>query len=274
MLQALQAAAAANEHRTDGEIPWRDDGSIAHRARGVDAGCGTVDGHAIALDARPIACSWWSRLEPRSDAALSRPWTQPLLGSSKASAFRPTLQLLPLVMRLVWEPLDFKALMQFLTHPVGPIRSFARRTLAEKMASGSRNRRRGLASSHASNRIPLPTEGAAVRADIQFWLENPRFTAAEQVPIEFIAARVARLAQFFRNGMANQDALRRAAWAAGYQQATALDQALQTLQQQGVQRIGPEGARPIGQSGDGFGCDNPLLRAEARACCCVARRAQ
>jgi len=269
MLHTLQGALLkSNEYRTDGKIPWRDDGSIC----------------IVRAESTLAAAQWLAtqvRFAPSADrvlvvehsgatvdAALAA-MDQPLLGSSEASTFRPTLQLLPLVMRLVWEPLDFKALMQFLTHSVGPIRGFARRTLAEKMASTPGIG--GEAWLRAIRKIEshYQTEGAAVRAEIQFWLEAPRFAAAEQVPIEFVASRATRLAELFRNGMADQDALRCAAWAAGYQQAAALDQALKTLQQQGVQRVGPEALDRLLSQAMAFGCDNPLLRAEARACCCV-----
>ena len=269
MLFNLQAILLqANEHRTGGKIQWRDDGTIC----------------IVRAESTLAAAQWVAtqlRISPTADrvlvveqsgitvdAALTT-MDLPLLGASKASAFRPTLQLLPLVMRLVWEPLDFTALMQFLTHPVGPIRGFASRTLAEKMASapgiGGDTWRRAIASIDAH----YQADGGEVLSEIQFWLESARFTAMEQVPIGFIGARVTRLSEFFRNGMADQDALRRAAWAAGYQQATALGQALQILQEQGVQRIGPEALDRLVSQATAFGCDNPLLRAEARGCCYV-----
>lgn len=37
---------------------------------------------------------------------------------SDASAFRPTLQVLPLALEILWEPLNFYGLLQFLTHPI------------------------------------------------------------------------------------------------------------------------------------------------------------
>lgn len=269
MLQALQAAALRmSTHQTGEKVPWRGDGSV----------------RIVRAESTLAAAQWMAtqvRLTPGSDrvlvveqagttadAALAAQ-DQPLLGSSEPSAFRPTLQLLPMVMRLVWEPLDFKALLQFLTHSVGPIRSFARRTLAEKMAAAPGIGGEAWLRAMQAIESHYSTEGAAVRADIQFWLENPRFTAAEQAPIELIAARVARLAQFLQNGMTNPDAVRRAPWAAGYQQAKALEQALQTLLQQGVKRIAPEALDRLVSQATAVGTDNPLLRAEAGAHCCV-----
>src|SRR3546814_1158571 len=50
------------------------------------------------------------------------------------SAFRPSLQVLPLVMGLIWEPLDIHAALEFLSHPVCPVPRYARERLAEQMA--------------------------------------------------------------------------------------------------------------------------------------------
>jgi hypothetical protein len=270
MLHDLQnAALGISENQTAAKIPWRDDGSVC----------------IVRADSTLAAAQWMAtqlRLAPDADRVLvvERAGTaadaalaavdQPLLGSSERSAFRPTLQLLPMIMRLVWEPMDFNALLQFLTHSVGPIRGFARRALAEKMARapgiGGEAWRRAIQTIESH----YQAEGAKVVSDIQFWLESPRFTASEQVPIDFISARVTRLAQYFQNGMAEPDSMRRAPWAAGYQQAMALEQALTALQLQEVQRIAAKALDRLVSQATASGVANPLLRAEAGACCCVS----
>lgn len=58
----------------------------------------------------------------------------PRHGLKETSAFRPALQVMPLALELLWEPLNFHSLVQFLTHPVNPIPGYARRRLAEKVA--------------------------------------------------------------------------------------------------------------------------------------------
>jgi hypothetical protein len=269
MLHALQAAALRMTAQQTGEkIPWRSDGSVC----------------LVRADSALAAAQWMGtqlRLTPNVDRVLVAEHAGttvdaalaaldlPLLGSSERSAFRPTLQLLPMVVRLVWDPLDFKALLQFLTHSVGPIRGLARRKLAEKMASapgiGGDAWRRAIQSIESH----YQADGAKVVADIQFWLDSPRFTASEQAPIDFISARVSRLAQFFQNGMAEPDVVHRAPWAAGYQQATALEQALNALRLQGVGRIAPEALNRLVSQATASGAVNPLLRAEAGAHCCV-----
>jgi hypothetical protein len=269
LLHALQSAALRTaQNQTVAKLPWRPDGSV----RIVRAESTLAAAQWLASQARSAPDADRVFVIEQSggtlDAALAAT-DQPLLGASDSSACRPTLQLLTLVLRLVWEPLDFQALMQFLTHPMGPIRSFARRTLAEKIASfpgvGGAAWQKALKTIEAH----YADDRAAVLADIAFWLENPRRAANTLAPLEFIAARVARLAQFFQEHMMDPDAMRRASWAAGHAQATAVEQALNTLKHQGVAGIGAETLDRLVTQATASGCDNPVLRAEASARCYV-----
>jgi hypothetical protein len=250
------------------KLPWRDDGSLRIvRAESTLAAAQWVASQARAApDADRVFVIEQSG--GTLDAALAA-MDQPLLGTSDSSAFRPTLQLLTLALRLVWEPLDFKALMQFLTHPVGPIRAFARRTLAEKIASypgiGGAAWQEALEAIEAH----YAGDGAAVLADIAFWLESPRVAANTSAPLEFIAARAARLAQFFQEQLADPDAMHRAAWAVGHAQATAVEHALNTLKQQGVTGVAAETLDRLVAQATAAGCDNPVLSAQAAARGCV-----
>jgi len=55
-------------------------------------------------------------------------------GLSSASAFRPALQLLPLFLELLWKPLNFSALIEFLTHPICPLPGKVRRQFAQLLS--------------------------------------------------------------------------------------------------------------------------------------------
>ena len=48
--------------------------------------------------------------------------------------FRPALQVLPMVLDLLWAPLNIQALILFLNHSVSPIPGWARRQLAERIS--------------------------------------------------------------------------------------------------------------------------------------------
>ncbi len=269
LLHALQAAIV---QLTSGVPPssmsWRADGSVC----------------VVRSDSRLVAAEWIAA-HTRGACGIDRVWIveqaggtleagrlsadQSLLGQSEPSAFRPVLQLLPLLLRLIWEPLDFKALMQCLTHPVGPLPPYARRRLAEKMASTP-----GIGGEVWAKVLREIAEhegesGAGVLADIQFWLDHPRFSVAEQVPLELVTERVARLADLFRRGSVSEDPVRRATWLAGYHQAQALGRTLAALSQQGDRRIGPEALNRLVSQATAAGSEHPLLRAQAGADACV-----
>jgi hypothetical protein len=69
--------------------------------------------------------------------------------------------------------------------------------------------------------------------------------------------------------MADPDAVRRASWAAAYQQSTAVGRALSALREQNVQGIARATLDRLVSQASAFGRDNPLLRAEAAASGCV-----
>lgn len=67
------------------------------------------------------------------DSAL-RAVDEPVVGSSVYSAQRPVLQTLALALRLRWQPLDPRHLLEFLVHPVSPMDDRLRWKLAEVVA--------------------------------------------------------------------------------------------------------------------------------------------
>ena len=241
-------------------IPWRNDGTV----RLVQAESDLAAAQWLAADMAPgvdrlvVAEQGGTTL----DAALGAA-DQPLIGLSEPSAFRPALQILPLALRLTWSPLDFGALLQFLTHPVGPLRGFARRRLAEKMAATP-----GIGG-ESWNRVLEEIEqhygadGPAVIADIRFWLEEARFTSAERAPLSFVLKRIARLSKLFQAGAANEDLATRAGWVAAQHQAKSVAESLEALARQGVENIGPESLDRLVSQATAAGSDNPLLRPQA-----------
>jgi PD-(D/E)XK nuclease superfamily len=263
LLESLQAAfLTMPSGRSVKPLSWREDGSV----------------RLVRAESRLAAAQWLAADDPSGsdrvviaeqggtlvDAALGAS-DQALLGLAEPSIFRPTLQVLPLVARLVWDPLDFRALLQFLTLSVGPLRSFARRRLAEKMAATpgiggvSWDRVKAEITAHYGADAP------AVLADIGFWLEHARFTPSEGLPLAFLYERIERLTAYFQKGMASDDPGRRAASVSAYSQSKALGLSIQTLMRQGVKRIGPEALdRLVSQAGTS-GVDNPHLHSQAGA---------
>jgi RecB family exonuclease len=60
---------------------------------------------------------------------------EPAVGLKAVSAARPIPQVLLLALRLYWKPLDPRALLEFLTHPVCPVSGPLRRRLANAVAA-------------------------------------------------------------------------------------------------------------------------------------------
>jgi hypothetical protein len=190
---------------------------------------------------------------------------QPLQGLNAASAFRPSLQVLPLALRLVWDPLDFKALMQFLTHPVGPLTRIARARLAEKMAKtpglGGERWQRTLSEIETI----VGDRGAQVLQEIAVWLEHPRYRPNDGAPLDALCARAGLVTDYFRKRLADPDEVRRVGALAGFRQSQSVERSLESMIAQGEKRIGPEVFDSVIAQATAAGSDNPLMRPQAGA---------
>jgi hypothetical protein len=264
MLRDLQDALC---HARDGErasrLAWRGDGTL--RVVRAETVLGAAQWQAMQMRQGHashvvVAPSGGSLL----DAALAAA-DRPRLGLAGASTLRPALQLVPLAMKLLWAPLDFSALLQFLTHPLHPIHPMARRRIAERLADAPGIGGKGWQELLDEIAADLGERGARVMADVAFWIEHERFDPAERAPLSAALERAERLATFFSNRLLDEDLARRAAWHAGHAQASALRLALQALMAQGDDRIGPEMLNKLVAQASGRGSGNPLLDAQAGA---------
>lgn len=269
MLRDLQdAVSGARGGELSAKAPWRDDATV----RVVRGETALAAAQWLAAQTRPKT---WSHVVVATtgssllDAALAAAG-RPRLGLGGASALRPALQLLPLAMQLLWAPLDFRALLQFLTHPLHPIHPMARRRIAERLADAPGIGGKGWQELVDQIAADLGDDGARVMADVAFWIDHPRFVSAEKAPLSVVLERAERLADFFRNRLQDNDEARRAAWQSGHTQTTALTQALQTLLAQGETRIGAEMLNTLVAQASGRGSGNPLLDAQAWALPSVA----
>ncbi len=264
MLRDLQdALCQARDGERPSRLAWRGDGTL--RVVRAETGLGAAQWQAMQMrQGRPshvvVAPSGGSLL----DAALVAA-DRPRLGLAGASTLRPALQLVPLAMQLLWEPLDFSALLQFLTHPLHPIHPMARRRIAERLADAPGIGGKGWQELLDQISADLGERGARVMADVTFWIEHERFDPAERAPLSSALERAERLATFFSNRLLDEDLARRSAWHAGHVQASALRLALQALMAQGDDRIGPEMLNKLVAQASGRGSGNPLLDAQAGA---------
>ena len=170
----------------------------------------------------------------------------PRTGQSELSCWRPPLQVLPLALSLLWEPLDPYRLLEFLTHPVGPlprgIRSRLAPVVAEQPGIGGPEWREVVDTMIAeaiARKDHDPAAGEVLRRRIDFWLAPERHDPATGAPLTLLAERCAEIARWAgaaaerpATSLAEQSLL----YAASAQAGQACD-ALDLLRRSGEQRL-------------------------------------
>ncbi|SFP71747.1 PD-(D/E)XK nuclease superfamily protein [Nitrosomonas cryotolerans] len=184
-------------------------------------------------------------------------------GLNESSSARSVLQLLPMALTLLWAPLDFTVLISFLNHPISPIRHFARRQLAEKLAAypGIRGQRW----TDTLNRIDAHygDQAAAVREQIHTWIDHPRFDQKGGVSIDQVLIRAQKMADYFRVQLTDTDETKHILWDTGLVQTTVFIQSLEQLQEDGViARIRPRQLQKLLAQATAQGSVNPNRIAE------------
>ncbi|MEO6779705.1 MAG: PD-(D/E)XK nuclease family protein [Bradyrhizobium sp.] len=237
VLGKLQIALKSAHEGTkpNGKIIWLDDGSL----RVVRAETGLVA-------ARWVAQAITSRQEEVAIVAeKSRSLLDAMLdavdvarqGFQDSSPLVPALQVLPLALATVWDPLDVYALLQFLSHPIGAVPGYARRRLAEVVAQypGIGGPRWREAIEEIVGRYP--ERAADLRQAVAFWVEHARYSPAQGAPVVALLERARRVRDYFAARLSDQDPIRSAAGATGIAQASSVTAALEALAAQGESTI-------------------------------------
>ena len=259
-LQQRLGLAAAGEQSS--VLAWQDDATVI----------------VVRAETRTLAAHWVASRIAAPDTLLVEGANGTLLdahlavqgearqGLKETSALRPSMQVLPLITELLWTPLNYYALVQFLTHPVCPLPGFARRRLAEKMADAP-----GIGGAkwqQALEDIAMkagPEHASEVSQQIAFWVEHPRFDPEAGAPLAGVTERVGRLVEFFRHRLGDTDEARRLGSIGGYTQCQACLDALSALSAQGDAVIRPRQLQKIVAQATGAGTSNPLWPAEVGA---------
>lgn len=239
VLGRLQIAlkAAHEGERPGGKIAWLDDGSlhVVRAETGLVAARCVVDDLAAPHEGIAIVAEQSrSLLDATLDAAdVARQ------GFLDASPLAPALQVLPLALATVWEPLDVYALLQFLSHPFGPVPGYARRRLAEVVAQfpGVGGPRWREAVEEIARR--QPERAVDLRRALALWVEHTRFDPKQGAPTSVLLERTRAIRDYFGARLADQDANRSAAAATGLAQAAAVTAALEALAAQGEASVAP-----------------------------------
>jgi hypothetical protein len=117
----------------------------------------------------------------------------PTSGSSNKSQWRPAAQVLRLTLSLVWKPLDPQRLLEFLTHPVSPLRQPLRSRLAKVVANtpgiGGQDWERVIDTARAE---AIEKAGGDINAakvvdeQLHTWLLFPRFDPEAGAPVALL----------------------------------------------------------------------------------------
>ncbi|MDY0185746.1 MAG: PD-(D/E)XK nuclease family protein [Desulfuromonadaceae bacterium] len=120
----------------------------------------------------------------------------PRTGQTDTSCWRPPLQILSMALSLLWQPLDPYRLLEFLTHPVGPLPRRVRNSLAEVVAQqpgiggDAWNKEMGKLVAAETERNPDDPQAAEkLRTRIDFWLAPQRYNPSEGAPLTVLAER-------------------------------------------------------------------------------------
>ena len=262
VLGRLQIAlkSAHEGKKPDGKIAWSDDGSL----RIVRAETGLVAARWFAHtftsqheEVAIVAEQNRSLLDATLDAAdIARQ------GFQDSSPLVPALQVLPLALATVWEPLDIYALLQFLSHPIGPVPGYARRRLAEVIAEcpgiGGPRWRKTIEEIEGR----YPERAADLRKAVAFWVEHTRYNSAQGAPVTELLERTRGVRDYFGARLADQDPIRSAASATGYAQASAVTAALDTLAAQGESLITPAELQALVSQCTAHGAPNFAMHAQ------------
>lgn len=254
------------------KLKWRDDGSVCIvqaespllSAQWVAAELQKLD-HASAE--QTLLCSTQAAL--LDDVVVAS--HLPRQGFKESSPLRPALQVLPMVLGQLWKPVDIYGLLKFLTHPICPVSSVARRPLAEMIAR-SPGIGSGPAWEKALQEIQQACEGsehfdwADVRDNIQCWLEHPRFEPATGIPLDALCERLALLARYFLGRLADKDVAKQLAFTSALSQTKTLLRSVQALALQGETHLGGQSLQTLLQQATAQGASNPLNAAQMGAC--------
>lgn len=208
------------------------------------------------------------------------------VASGDRSPWRPVFQVLPLVMDLLWSPLNPNRLLEFLSHPVGPIARRVRQSLAEVVASEPGIGRdnwvstveRLLEQEADSHSDPVKAKKAVTKlqAAISFWLEAERYPLYPGAPVAVVIKR-ANAVNDWLSGLIHRiqedeaKAAELALYHSAQNQLVEFIRAVQLLVEQGAEHINADTLRRLIKAVRGEGANRPdrqsqLITGQSKLC--------
>lgn len=158
----------------------------------------------------------------------------PRAGFSENSPWRPTFQVLPLAIELLWDPVSPRKLIQFLTNPVCPLPSWARYRLgnlvSEKPGIGSEDWTAEIESIIENEKDKAKSK--KLKHEIHFWLECERFDPDTGIETLLLVQRIQAVSSWLGQAMSLcKDDYSQSLFAMAKGQAEDLSNAVQRLSQ-------------------------------------------
>jgi len=120
-----------------------------------------------------------------------------ILAAGERSPWRPVFQVLPLALDLLWSPLNPHRLLEFLSHPVGPIPRRIRQRLATVVAEEpgiggekwQKTIKKILKNEKKAASGKTKKQIKSLKRSFRFWLENERYKTYPGAPVEIVLQR-------------------------------------------------------------------------------------
>jgi len=175
----------------------------------------------------------------------------PRLGFVKTSPWRPVLQVLPIALELLWEPLNPEVLLQLLMHPVGLLPGRIRHPLASVVSGAPgiggeqwRQTLTDLLKKEKNRKNYSDDRFKQLQADLEYWFSCDSYTPEEGLPVEIAIQRVLKVSSWLAQEQSRKkEETKRALLGAAYSQANELSSALSALLADGTTHIKPEQLR-------------------------------
>lgn len=246
--------------KPNGKVAWSDDGSL----------------RVVCAETSLLAARWVAQLltAHQQEVAIVAEHDGSLLdatfnaadvprqGCQDSSPLVPALQVLPLALAIIWEPLDVYALLEFLSHPIGPMPKYVRGPLAEVVAEspGIGGPRWRETIEHLERQYPDCV--VEIRDSLAGWIKHPRYSPMQGAPITMVLERVCRVRDYFQAGLYDQNPVLSQANASGYRQAMAVAASLEALAAQGETSIKPVAIETLVAQCTGRGAPNFAMHAQ------------
>lgn len=259
--------------KPEGEpLPWRHEGSV----RVVRAESPLLAAHWLVAELRQAHPSRLVVADARASLLdeVLQAHGLPVLALNERSVFRPALQVLPLVLQQLWQPVNVHALLELLTHPVCPVPSFARHGLAAHVASRPGidvDAWMALISRHAPQDDPSLRKKA--EEAVRLYLAGARHEPAAGAPVNHVLSLVCELTVFFQRRLAMGDSQDVQSALAGYRQCAAFVKAVEARVTQGVSRLSPRQLQLLVEQATTAGSEHGLNQVQAGAVACATHPA-